>query len=58
MDAINAIDKFLSASECYRMEEPTRKAQLIALAERELELSESDEMRSLWLQKKAALEAS
>lgn len=58
MDAVNVIDQFLNAPERYRSEEPTRKAQLIALAERELELCETEEMRVLWLRKKAALEAS
>lgn len=58
MNALNAVDQFLNAPKSYRFEEPTRKAQLIALVERELVLCETEDMRQLWLQKKVDLEAS
>lgn len=56
MSLVEAVEWFLSAPPSYRAEEPSRREQLLAQVQREIEFCLVDAERELWEQRKALLE--
>lgn len=51
-----AVDWFLDCSEDYRRKEPTRRDELLALVQRELDACRTDEERVPWELRKSLLQ--
>lgn len=51
-----AIDWFLNTSKDYRANEPTRRDELLALVQREIDACSTDSERAAWESRKALLE--